>query len=134
MRLRERRLQQPSAWTRAKPAVICTRCHSAAQDKYLAVVKECFQTHSNMHKALKDAFEMFCNKSVAGSATPELLANFCDLLLSRKGPEKLSDEEIDRQLEKVAKLLNYINERDLFGCAAEPLPSVLHIWSVVATR
>jgi hypothetical protein len=31
-----------------------------------------------VHKALKEAFEGFCSKNVAGSTSAELMANFCD--------------------------------------------------------
>lgn len=40
---------------------------------------------SLFHKALKEAFEAFCNKSVAGSTSAELFANFCDNLLKKVG-------------------------------------------------
>jgi cullin 1 len=41
----------------------------------------CFANSSLFHKALKEAFEGFCNKNVAGSTSAELMANFCDNLL-----------------------------------------------------
>ena len=81
----------------------------------MSVVKQCFAAHSSMHKALKDAHESFCNKAVAQTSTAELLANYCDHLL-KKG-EKQPEEWIDSQLEKVVKLLVFINDRDIFGCA-----------------
>lgn len=86
------------------------------QDKYLDVVKDCFQANSSMHKALKDAFECFCNKQVGSSQTPELMANFCDTLLRKGGGERLSDEDMEATLDKVCRLLVYINDRDMFGC------------------
>ncbi|KAG8480930.1 hypothetical protein CXB51_025598 [Gossypium anomalum] len=58
-------------------------------DKYLAYVNDCFQNHTLFHKALKEAFEVFCNKGVAGSSSAELLATFCDIF-SRKVEEKLA--------------------------------------------
>jgi cullin 1 len=48
-------------------------------------VNECFANSSLFHKALKEAFEAFCNKSVAGSTSAELMANFCDNLLKKVG-------------------------------------------------
>lgn len=86
------------------------------QDKYLDVVKDCFQANSSMHKALKDAFESFCNKQVGTSSTPELMANFCDTLLRKGGGERLTDDELEATLDKVVKLLVYINDRDMFRC------------------
>ncbi|CAM6022244.1 unnamed protein product [Sphagnum balticum] len=84
-------------------------------DKYLQYVSECFVNHSLFHKALKEAFEVFCNKGVAGSTSAELLATFCDNLLKKGGSEKLSDEAIEDTLEKVVKLLAYISDKDLFA-------------------
>ena len=46
-------------------------------------VSDCFANSSLFHKALKEAFEFFCNKNVGGSSTAELMANFCDLLLRK---------------------------------------------------
>ncbi|XP_022137923.1 cullin-1-like [Momordica charantia] len=84
-------------------------------DKYLAYVNTCFQNHTLFHKALKEAFEVFCNKGVAGSSSAELLATFCDNILKKGGSEKLSDEAIEETLEKVVKLLAYISDKDLFA-------------------
>eukprot|EP00252_Welwitschia_mirabilis_P008860 TRINITY_DN210_c0_g1_i1.p1 TRINITY_DN210_c0_g1~~TRINITY_DN210_c0_g1_i1.p1 ORF type:complete len:475 (-),score=106.70 TRINITY_DN210_c0_g1_i1:203-1627(-) len=84
-------------------------------DKYLQYVNECFKNHSLFHKALKEAFEVFCNKGVAGSTSAELLATFCDNILKKGGSEKLSDEDIEETLEKVVKLLAYISDKDLFA-------------------
>jgi cullin 1 len=53
-------------------------------------------------QALKEAFEVFCNKGVAGSSSAELLATFCDNILKKGGSEKLSDEAIEETLEKVS--------------------------------
>lgn len=50
---------------------------------------------------MKEAFEVFCNKGVAGSSSAELLATFCDNILKKGGSEKLSDEAIEETLEKV---------------------------------
>jgi cullin 1 len=73
-------------------------------DKYLLYVAECFNSDSLFHRALKEAFEVFCNKGVAGSTSAELLATFCDNLLKKGGSEKLSDEAIEETLEKVPTL------------------------------
>ncbi|KAE9591090.1 putative cullin protein, neddylation [Lupinus albus] len=84
-------------------------------DKYLTYVNKCFQNHTLFHKALKEAFEIFCNKGVGGSSSAELLATFCDNILKKGGSEKLSDEAIEETLEKVVKLLAYISDKDLFA-------------------
>ncbi|CAL5413157.1 unnamed protein product [Camellia sinensis] len=64
--------------------------------------------------ALKEAFEVFCNKGVGGSSSAELLAIFCDNILKKGGSEKLSDEAIEETLEKEVMLLAYISDKDLF--------------------
>ncbi|KAL5541814.1 hypothetical protein UlMin_009524 [Ulmus minor] len=84
-------------------------------DKYLACVNDCFQNHTLFHKALKEAFEVFCNKGVAGSSSAELLATFCDNILKKGGSEKLSDKAIEETLEKVMKLFAYISDKYLFA-------------------
>lgn len=54
-------------------------------------------------QAFKEAFEVFCNKSVGGVSTAELLAIFCDYTLNvkRGGGETSMDETIEKDLEKV---------------------------------
>ncbi|CAJ2632066.1 unnamed protein product [Trifolium pratense] len=84
-------------------------------DKYMAYVNNCFMNHTLFHKALKEAFEVFCNKTVAGSSSAELLSSFCDNILKKGGSEKMSDEAIEDTLEKVVKLLAYISDKDLFA-------------------
>ncbi|PON70018.1 Cullin-like [Parasponia andersonii] len=65
--------------------------------------------------ALKEAFELFCNKTVAGgTSSAEIFATFCDEILKNAGGEKLSDEVIEETLENVAKMLVYILDKDLF--------------------
>ncbi|RYR13223.1 hypothetical protein Ahy_B04g070339 isoform B [Arachis hypogaea] len=99
----------------AEDAAIFVRKVIELHDKYLAYVNDCFQNHTLFHKALKEAFENFCNKGVAGSSSAELLATFCDNILKKGGSEKLSDEAIEETLEKVVKLLAYISDKDLFA-------------------
>ncbi|KAM7501267.1 hypothetical protein LguiB_000171 [Lonicera macranthoides] len=84
-------------------------------DKYMVYVSDCFSNHSLFHKAMKEAFEVFCNKVVAGCSSAELLASFCDNILKKGGSEKLSDEAIEETLDKVVKLLAYISDKDLFA-------------------
>nr|XP_027098302.1 cullin-1-like isoform X2 [Coffea arabica] len=84
-------------------------------DKYMAYVNDCFSNSTLFHKALKDAFEVFCNKVVAGSSSAELLASYCDNILKKGGSEKLSDEAIEDTLDKVVKLLAYVSDKDLFA-------------------
>ncbi|KAK9146877.1 hypothetical protein Sjap_006780 [Stephania japonica] len=56
-------------------------------DKYLAYVTNCFMNDTLFHKALREAFEVFCNKTVGGSSSAELLDTFCDNILKKGGSE-----------------------------------------------
>ncbi|KAM0064361.1 putative cullin [Helianthus debilis subsp. tardiflorus] len=80
-------------------------------DKYLAYINDCFSNHTLFHKALKEEFEVFFNKGVAGSSSTELLATYCDNILKKGGSEKMSDEAVEDMLEKVVKLLAYISDK-----------------------
>nr|XP_023893118.1 cullin-1-like [Quercus suber]POE60060.1 cullin-1 [Quercus suber] len=82
-------------------------------DKYVAQVKDFFSNHSLFNKALKEAFEVFCNKAVAGRSSAELLAASCDNILHKGGNE--SDEDIEETIEKVVKLLAFVYDKDLFA-------------------
>ena len=70
-------------------------------EKYMVYVMGCFKNHAFFHKALKEAFEVFCNKKVGGSYGPELLANFCDSLFKKSGNDKLSDEAMEATIDNV---------------------------------
>ncbi len=48
---------------------------------------------SLFHKALKEAFEAFCNKQVAGCTIAEIMANFCNNLLKRVSPSCRHDQQ-----------------------------------------
>lgn len=84
-------------------------------DKYLDYVTECFDNHFVSHMAIKEAFEVFCHKDVAGSTGAELLASYCDSLLKKGGNKKLSEEAMENTLEKVMKLLAYLHDKDMFA-------------------
>jgi cullin 1 len=59
---------------------------------------------------MKEAFEIFCNRTVAGSSSAEQLATFCDTILRKGGSEKLSDEAIEETLENVIQFVMLICE------------------------
>ncbi|PON72672.1 Cullin, N-terminal [Parasponia andersonii] len=84
-------------------------------DNYMGYLDTCFLNHTRLQKALKKAFEAFCNKTIAGStSSAELLASFCDEILKKAGGERLSDEALEEALENVVKMLVYTNGKDLF--------------------
>jgi len=87
----------------------------ALRDKYIEYVNSCFSNSSLFHMVLKEAFEVFCNRGVGGSSSAELLASFCDNLLKKGSSEKMTDEAIEDVLEKVVRLLIYIQDKDLFA-------------------
>ena len=58
-------------------------------------------------QALKEAFEVFCNRSVAGNTIAELLVTFCDNLLKKSSTEKFSDEDNEETIEKVALAFHF---------------------------
>eukprot|EP00253_Pinus_taeda_P004246 PITA_04246 len=80
--------------------------------KRLQYVNGCFMDHFLFHKALKEAFGVFCNKEVTGKTIAELLATFFDNISKKRGSEKLNDEYT---LEEVVKLLPYVSDEDLFA-------------------
>ncbi|CAK7333141.1 unnamed protein product [Dovyalis caffra] len=95
-------------------------------DEGTALVKKAEDAVSNK-KALKEAFYVFCNESVAGSLSAEFIATFCDKILKKGGSEKLSDEASEEHWRRyvvlslhgfvahVVKLLTYISDNDLFA-------------------
>ncbi|KAI3946159.1 hypothetical protein MKW98_008752 [Papaver atlanticum] len=85
-------------------------------DKYYAYVTNCFKKDNLFYKALKEAFEVFCNKSVGGSSVAELFSTFSESILRKGGSsEKLSDDAIEETLDKIVTLLAYIDDKDLFA-------------------
>lgn len=81
-------------------------------DKCSGYVVEAFQRSNIFYKALRDAFEVICDKKVEESTCAEFLATFCDNVLKKSG---LSDDHIEGILEKAANLLQYVSDRDLFA-------------------
>lgn len=85
------------------------------QDVYMNYVCNCFGGSSIFHKALKEAFESFCNKQVGDASPAELMASFCDLVLRKGSSERLSLDDLDNTLDKVVKLLAYVSDKDMFA-------------------
>ncbi|CAH1423029.1 unnamed protein product [Lactuca virosa] len=87
----------------------------------LAKKKDCFMNHTLFHKALKQAFEVFCNKIVVG----------CVILLSqypeKGGREKLSDEAIEETwIRPNCDFKKQISERKRLNCLLLLCPSQLN--------
>jgi cullin 1 len=85
-------------------------------DRYMEYVEDAFQNNYILGNHLKQAFQVICGKAVGGSTFAEILAIFCDNLLNKsKGGGKLSQCDVENMLEKVVKLLVYIDDKDIFG-------------------
>lgn len=112
---REKEGGKAAAKEGTSPEHVFIRGVIALHDTFMNYVTECFAGSSLFHKALKEAFESFCNKQVAGASVAELMASFCDNLLRKGGGERLSDEDLDAVLDKVVRLLAYVSDKDLFS-------------------
>ena len=83
-------------------------------DKYVEVVNRDFEGHSLFHKAMKDAFVEIVNKDIGNHTNAELMSTYCDRVL-RSGGEKLSEAEVEQNLEKIVQLFAYLTDKDLFA-------------------
>lgn len=84
-------------------------------DRFSDILSTCFDSSPIFHKALKEAFESFCNKSVRGHSVPELMATFSDAVLRKGGASKLAEDDVDSVLDKLVKFMDYISDRDMFS-------------------
>ncbi|GJY09755.1 retrovirus-related pol polyprotein from transposon TNT 1-94 [Tanacetum coccineum] len=69
-------------------------------DKFMSYIVDYFSNHNRFHKALKEAFLVFCNITMAGCSSAELLLAYCDNILKKGSSEKLSRLHIEETLEK----------------------------------
>lgn len=84
-------------------------------DRYMHLVSDCFGSHAVFNKAMKEAFERFVNERVGDSSTAQLFANYCDSLLNTGGRgAKMSESDVETQLDKLVKLFTYLSEKDVF--------------------
>jgi len=86
----------------------------ALHEKYLDVVKKDFAGNSLFQKGLKDAFVEIVNKNVGQYTNAELMSTFCDRIL-KSGGEKLSESEVEVNLEKIVQLFTYLTDKDMFA-------------------
>ncbi|KAL6509567.1 Cullin-1 [Orobanche gracilis] len=81
-------------------------CHALLRDDKIEDLSRMYRLFSKVPRglelvanvfkqALKEVFEIFCNKGVAGSSSAQPLATFCENILKNGGSEKLSDEAIE---------------------------------------
>lgn len=83
-------------------------------EKYLGVVRTDFSGHALFQKALKDAFVEVINKNVGQFSNAELMSTYCDRIL-KSGGEKLSESEVEENLDRIVQLFSYLTDKDLFA-------------------
>ena len=90
-------------------------------DKFSDMVENCFDNNIVFHQELKEAFGDIVNNygSVKNSSTKHIeivdsLALFCDKIL-KTGGEKVTDEEVNKYLEKSVQMFSYLNDKDIFN-------------------
>jgi len=86
----------------------------ALHDQSAALASTCFQRHALFNKALAEAFDVFCNKTVALTSFAELLSTFLDNLLKKGSTERMNDDAMDATMDKTTQLLCYVIDKDLF--------------------
>lgn len=84
-------------------------------DTFTDMVSGSLDSSPMFHKALREAFESFFNKTVSGRSVPELMALFADAVLRKGGASKLAEDDMDGTLDKLVKFLAYISDRDMFA-------------------
>lgn len=84
-------------------------------DKYMKLVADCFSNHTVFNRSMKEAFERFVNERVGDTSTAQLFANHCDSLLNSGGRgAKMSESDVEQELDKLVKLFTYLSEKDVF--------------------
>nr|XP_019706195.1 cullin-1-like [Elaeis guineensis] len=85
-------------------------------DEHLGYIAKCFNGNNQFYRALREAFEVFCNKMIAGTSVAELMAAHADNILKKGGGgEKINEGAIEEALDKIVQLLVYIHDKDLFA-------------------
>lgn len=84
--------------------------------QFFDIVVRSFKGDTELHKALKDAFEAIVNKKADGAMTSvaELLVDYCDQIF-RKGGVRLNDKASEQEMDKVIKIFLYFSDKDLFA-------------------
>jgi cullin 1 len=84
-------------------------------DKFITVVNREFCGNALFQKALKDAFVEVVNRDTGKFKSADLLSSFCDRVLKTGSSEKLSDTEMEEQLEKTVQMFSYLTDKDFFA-------------------
>jgi len=81
------------------------------KDRMDTVVNDCFQQNEKFANSLKEAFENFIN--IRPNKPAELIAKFVDSKL-RVGNKEITEEELERLLDKIMVLFRFIHGKDVF--------------------
>lgn len=84
-------------------------------DKHWLMSEQQFLRNNLFQRALKDAFVELVNRDVGKFKSAELISSYCDRLMKTGSGEKLSDSEVEDQLEKTVQLFSYLTDKDLFA-------------------
>ncbi|KAG9007026.1 hypothetical protein FRB93_008293 [Tulasnella sp. JGI-2019a] len=86
-------------------------------DKNSEIVEKFFERDSGFTASLDMACKYFINENAAISSSsrisPQLLAQYADILLRKRG-QALGAKELEQALDGVTTVLKYINDRDVF--------------------
>ena len=80
---------------------------------YKRMLATCFQDDSNFERQMMLSFQDFLNIDIGKFSMAEVLATYSDRVL-HKGGMKGDRKQIDDQLDSLALLFAYLNDKDLF--------------------
>jgi hypothetical protein len=86
-------------------------------DKYVLMVKQCFNSDVVFERARQVAFETFLNRDrgETGRVTmAEMLATYTDTVLRKGGGFKIQEDKFDEFIEKIVHLFTHLIDKDLF--------------------
>eukprot|EP00949_MAST-11_sp_MAST-11-sp1_P003845 g3845.t1 len=78
------------------------------------LIVENFAGDPLFQQALKEAFEDILGQKIGKFNSAELMVSYCDRVL-RTGGEKLSEEQVERELDDIVQIFTYIRDKDLFA-------------------
>jgi cullin 1 len=96
-------------------------------DKFIKVVNSEFCGNALFQKALKDAFVEVVNRDTGKFKSADLLSSFCDTVLKTGSSEKLSDTEMEEQLEKTVQMFSYLTDKDFFAEIYRYIYKYMHV-------
>uniref|UniRef100_A0A6A7G4K3 Cullin-1-like isoform 1 n=1 Tax=Hirondellea gigas TaxID=1518452 RepID=A0A6A7G4K3_9CRUS len=83
--------------------------------KYFSLVHDLFENSPIFDKALKEASETILNQKLAIKRTPaELIATYCNSLLSKDGIRTETEAILEETLDKIVRIFSYLCDKDLF--------------------